>query len=405
MRILAVTHQYPTPGQPTFAPYNRQQFARLARLHDLRIIRPVPWPIAVREALRTRSSSDRHVSVDGIEVRTPVFRFPPRILGHRYGAYFERSVAVCAADLLEQFQPDVLLSSWAHPDGWAAVRLGRRVGLPVVIKVLGSDVLVLATGRRGERVAEALGGADAVVAVSEDLAKHVVRLGVPADRVHVVPEGIDLEQFAPGDARLARERLGLPAAGALILFVGNVLHSKGAADLVRACAVLRDRGVTYQCRLVGHGRDSGAVAQLVRAQRLGDRVRLTGVRPQAELAEWYRACDVVALPSHSEGVPNVLREALACGKPFVATHVGGIPEIADSDFSRLVAPGAIDELADALAATIAAPPAVDAERVRRSSVTWEESARLLADRLEAVVDARRRAPAIDPVDGAVTAIA
>ena len=398
MRILAVTHQYPTPGQPTFAPYNRQQFAELARLHELRIIRPVPWLTALRETRPGRKPAVQ-TNADGIKVYNPTFYYPPRAWSHRYGAFFEWSIAAVAEQVLKSYEPDVLLSSWAHPDGWATARLGRQTGLPVVVKVLGSDVLVLAEGRRRDRIAEALGAADAVVAVSQDLARHVERLGIPSLRVHVVPEGIDGERFSPGDRQPARERLGLTDDGRLILFIGNVLVSKGAADLVKACTILRDRGVPFHCRLVGQGRDAAMVAQMVRARQLEDRVILTGVRPHAELTDWYRASDVVALPSYSEGIPNVLREALACGKPFVATHVGGIPEIADPSFSRLVPAGGTTDLADALETMLDSPPVVNMDLVRHINMTWEASARLLADQLQAVVESRRARHRIRAADG------
>ena len=91
------------------------------------------------------------------------------------------------ASRLKEFAPDVILSSWAHPDGWAATRLGREFELPVLIKVIGTDILVNARNeRRRDRIAEALTAADAVAAVSRDLAQKVAELGVDPARIHVV---------------------------------------------------------------------------------------------------------------------------------------------------------------------------------------------------------------------------
>jgi glycosyltransferase involved in cell wall biosynthesis len=389
VRILAITHLYPTPGSPAFAPFNRQQFAELAKLHDVRIIRPYPWPVALRDTLRATRRPPVHTTEDGIAVYSPTYFYPPRVYRHLYGAFFERSIATVAASLIERQQPEIILGSWAHPDGWAAVRLGQRSGIPVVVKVHGSDVLVLAKGKRRARVAAALSAADSVVAVSEDLAAHVRGLGVPAERVRVIPHGINLSRFYPGDREHARERLGLSDRRRMILFVGDVLVSKGAADLVKACAMLRDRGVDFQCRLVGEGREAAIIQQVVRDCKLEGHVTMMGVCAHPKLTDWYHACDLVALPSHSEGIPNVLREALACGKPFVASRVGGIPEIADPAFCHLVPPRGIAELADALAAMLDQPLEVDAGRVRRINITWEESARQLAEAMKAVVEARQ----------------
>src|SRR5664280_316121 len=92
---------------------------------------------------------------------------------------------------------------------------------------------------------------------------------------------------------------------------------------------------------------------------------------------WYGACDVVALPSYSEGIPNVLREAAACGRPFVATQVGGIPEIADPATSVLVEPGSPEMLADALTDVLSGrmtAAALAEASGGTSSISWEESA-------------------------------
>ena len=390
VRILAVTHQFPTPLQPTFASYNRQQFAELSRMHELRVIRPVPWTIAASKWVQGQWMGRGPFAVGSIEVQYPVFYYSPRFGSHLYGQFFEASVRGLVERVVERYRPDVILTSWAHPDGWAAARLAERARLPVVLKVLGSDVLVLPTGRRKKHVVDALCSAARVIAVSQDLARHVISLGVPAERVHVVPEGLSADQFSPGDQDAARVRLGLPRDGKLILFVGSVLRSKGAADLVNACALLRDRGLSFFCRIVGHGADEANVEQSIRACGLADRVACTGVRPHAELVDWYRASDVVTLPSYTEGIPNVLREAIACGKPFVSTRVGGIPEIADPSFSRLVPAGSVGELADALAAMLEHTPRIDPEVVRRLNISWYHSALLLSRHLESAVNSNTR---------------
>lgn len=401
MRILAITHLYPTPGDPAFAAFNRQQFDRLARLHQVEVVRPLSWPVVAGAAIRGRRLSRGFRHEDGIAVHTPTYFYPPRVARQHYGPFFERSIARTVRRLIGVARPDVILASWAHPDGWAAVRIGRRAGIPVVVKVHGSDVLVHAVGARRARVAEALAAADAVVAVSEDLATHVRALGVAPERVHVVPHGIDLARFTPGDRVDARRRLGLAPDMPLLLFVGRVLASKGATDLVRACARLRDRGVAFDCRLVGPGADSADINALIRGLDLAGRVVLTGGRPHAELPDWFRACDIVTLPSHSEGIPNVLRESIAMGRPFVATRVGGIPEIADPGVSRLVPVGDVGALADALADMLSNTPQVPAGLSDRLNITWERSAALLSELLGRVVADRTVTSHVSAGAGAV----
>ena len=389
MRVLAITNLYPGPGRELIAAFNRQQFAALAKQSELRVIAPVPWPAAWKDRLRGRRSAGRYVNADGIETEHPAYYYPPRVLRHRYGECYLHSTRRAAARAIAERRPDVLLSCWTHPDGWAAVQLGRAHGLPVVIKAIGTDLLVAARDvRRRARIREALAGADGVVTVSRHLAEHAIRLGAAPGKVRVVPEGLDPCLFSPGDRQQARALLKLPPRGGMVLFVGNLLLTKGVGVLVEACRRLTDRGVPFQCCFVGRGADAAKLQALIRNRRLEHYVTLAGACAHAELPFWYRAADVVALPSFSEGIPNVLRESLACGTPYVATEVGGIPEISHPSYSRLVPPGDAAALAYALEAMLSAPPAVPPQLVRACNVSCQRSAELLADALRGAVDSR-----------------
>lgn len=416
MRILAITNLYPRPGHELVAPFNRQQFGALARNHKVRVIAPVPWLQALQDRSRHRLPAECYTNDDGVEVVHPIFYYPPRVMRSHSGQFYYRSIRRCVQRAMGEFQPDVLLACWAHPDGWAALRLACQAGLPVVIKVIGSDVLVVPRDvRRRACVSEALRQADRVVAVSRDLAEHVERLGVDRRRIDVVPEGIDSDVFTPGDQQAARGRLGLPLDRPSILFVGNLLLSKGAALLIEACRMLRDNerqraspegarargregvGEGFVCYFVGGGRDEDKLRTMIGRYGLADRVKLVGPRAHADLPDWYRASDVVALPSFSEGIPNVLREALECGRPFVATRVGGIPEISHPSYSRLIETGDAPALARALNEVLSAMPRVEPALVRSVNVSWQESADRLAESLAASGPERARNP-IRPAD-------
>ncbi|HVX15427.1 MAG TPA: glycosyltransferase [Pirellulales bacterium] len=398
MRILAITNLYPRPGHERMAAFNRQQFRALAERHELRVIAPVPWQEVLKDRLTGRATPSHYINGDGIHVDHPIFYYLPRVRSHRWGEYYLRSIRPIVERRIEQFRPDVMLACWAHPDGWATVKLARQAGLPVVVKVIGSDVLVLTRQpRRLEPISRTLQQASAVVAVSRDLAQHAERLGAEPFRVHVVPEGTNRELFAPGSKAEARQRLNLTPDRPIILFVGNLLESKGAALLIEACRLLRNEGTQgFQCYLIGSGRDAGKLRRLIARYTLSDCVSLPGPCAQTCLPDWYRASDVVALPSFSEGIPNVLREALECGRPFVATRVGGIPEISHPSYSRLVERGDVRALAVALAENLESPTAVDPTLVRLCNLSCQESAARFADVLATAVAERRPNPAPSP---------
>lgn len=353
---------------------NLQLVRSLSREHEVEVIAPVPWFEVLGDWRRGhRPAAGRQDQ--GVVVRHPLFVYPPKVLHHRSGGFYEASVSRRFLRSVAEFRPDVILSVFAYPDGWAAVRLGRRVGVPVVLKVIGSDVLVATRNpKRRRKVREALCAADGVVAVSQDLANNAIRLGADPGLVRVIYQGIDADLFSPGDRAAARARIGLPADEKIILFVGNILHSKGAGVLVEACAHLAGRGLAFRCYLIGQGRDQGRIRGLIARHGLGDRVTLVGTRRSDQLPDWYRACDVVSLPSYSEGIPNVLREARACGVPFVATRVGGIPEIAEPGSSLLVAPGAPEEVADGLARVLGGGLAPTTDPALHRSMSWADSA-------------------------------
>jgi glycosyltransferase involved in cell wall biosynthesis len=384
MRILAVTNLYPNPLQPHRATFNRQQFRALAGAHDLAVIAPIAWTdeLAARWAGKGRLLEGRRVARDGLTVVHPRYLFPPRVLHNSYGRCYLWSIRGAFRQALREFRPDLVFATWAYPDGWAAVDLAHRAGLPVVLKVHGSDILLLDhfPGRRRGTV-EALRRADRVVAVSRDLARRVIDLGADPDRVDVVYNGVEETVFHPGPRGQARDRLGLEPDVPVVLFVGNLAPVKGVDVLIEACARLAARGERFRCHLIGQGPLRPRLEERAGAAGLAGHVRFHGALPHERLADWYRAADVLALPSHSEGVPNVLLEAVACGLPCVASQVGGVPEVAALGPVRLVRPGDAAELADALADVLARPIRGSAPTGLRGQATAAEELTALFERV------------------------
>ena len=202
-----------------------------------------------------------------------------------------------------------------------------------------------------------------MVAVSQDIKSKLCELGLPPAKVHVVYRGINVEQFSPGDRRAARRRLGLPCDRPLLVWVGRMARVKGLDVLVEACAILKARQIDFHVALVGDGPLQEGLQAACLARGVQEQVRFVGSVRHHELPDWYRAADLTILPSLSEGVPNVLLESLACGTPFVASRVGGIPEIASPGIDRLVTPSDPVELADAIAQQLSAGQTLRRARV------------------------------------------
>lgn len=371
MKILALTTLYPSPWLPHRASFNRQQFAALAAEHQVHVIAPVSWTDQLRSRAASRSS--HFMLRDGMTVEHPRFYFTPGCLRSRHARFYEQSVRSAFDRAVDTMQPDVVLAAWAYPDVSAAVELCGRAGLPLVAKVHGSDVLLPKAGSvRAIQTADALGAASAVVAVSRQLADAVDEMGVPSNRAHIVYNGIDSNLFNPGDRLPPLEHFDK----ARLLFAGNFVPVKGLDVLIDAAAILRQRGLRFGLDLVGQGPLRKQLEQRIAQLGLRDHVQLCGPQPHHVLAETYRNADLFVLPSRSEGIPNVLLEAVACGMTAVATRVGGVPEILDDRF--LVPPDNAGALATAIEARIREPevPLVPTR-------SWRDSARALADVLKA----------------------
>lgn len=389
MRVLALTNLYPNPYQPHRAAFNRQQLAALAAEHEVQVIAPIAW---TGEWLARRHPGaapdllvERRRVCDGMIVHHPRFAFTPRILHGQHGRFFVRSVRGVFEAVVRSLRPDVVLGCWAYPDGWAALRLGREAGLPVAIKVQGSDLLTVgAYPPRERRTIEAITGADGVIAVSRNLGERAVAMGAEAARVHVVYNGVDANMFFPGDRAAARRRVGITSGDPMILAVGNLAPVKGFDVLIDALGSLARAGVRFRCDVVGEGPSRRKLQHQIQALGLTERVRLLGARPLEELPHWYRSADLVVLASRSEGIPNVLLEAGACGARCVATRVGGIPEIVHAD--SLVAPGDAAALAERIGVflRVGDAPIGAAPLLPRS---WTDSAQALAQALRVIIKA------------------
>jgi glycosyltransferase involved in cell wall biosynthesis len=382
MRILILTSLYPNPWEPHRGQFNRQQFAALAERHEVRLIAPVAWTEQARRS--AEFSPQQYIFRDGMVVEHPRYVYPPKILRSWHGACYYHSIRRAFHRAVQVLNPQVVLASWGYPDAWAALKLARGVNLPLAAKVHGSDVLLLAgSGARRRQTIDALTGADAVITVSRQLMERAAELGVEPARLHLNYNGVDAKLFQPGPANAARAKLKL-SADPLVLFVGNLVAVKGLNVLIDACALLRDRGAQFQCRLIGQGPLRRALLRRIQDAALTHLVQLHGPCPLEQLPDWYRAANVLVLPSFSEGIPNVILESQACGTPVVASRVGGIPEILDDE--SLVPPNDPHLLADAIERAIERPNVVS-----RPLTSWADSAAQLAEILAGMVERKKMA--------------
>jgi glycosyltransferase involved in cell wall biosynthesis len=252
------------------------------------------------------------------------------------------------APALRAFAPDVVLSYWLYPEGQAATRAAHRLGLRAIAGAVGSDLRLAERGAALRRVQRALLDADHVITVSGELRSRAIALGVEVGRVTAVLNGCDSSIFHPAPREDARRALGVPIDAELVLFVGRLVAAKGLRELLGAMKILAPGRKNLRLTILGDGPLGAELRRFVRDSDLARAVSFLGVEEQRGVARWLAASNLLCLPSYSEGCPNVVLEALGCGRPIVATAVGGIPELVDAGCAVLARPRHAALLASAL---------------------------------------------------------
>ena len=272
---------------------------------------------------------------------------------------------------LAGFRPDLFHAHFALQATAKARELAREAGLPFTFTAHGYDIYQTPPGDFAARAAAAA----AVITVSEANARYIVaRFRVPRESLHVIPCGIDVERFTPGEEQPVHPR---------VLSVARLVPVKNPGLLLEACVVLRSRGVPFQCALLGDGVSRDEVLMLRHLLGLEECVEVVGAVDQAQVLSRWRSAAVGVLSSVSEGMPLSLMEAAACGVPVVAPRVGGVPELVEDGVTGLlVAPGDALALADGIQRLLSDKKAAQemGEAARRRAIE-RFSLRVQVDRL------------------------
>lgn len=383
MKIAVVTSQFPVPGDESRGRPILQTIEALAAIAEVEVFVPnarYPRWLSPRSYRYADHGAGRS-AVRGVPVNYTSFATVPVIGRLLNGIGAARAVR----NHVREFGPDVVLSYWLYPDAYGAACVAGELGVPLVAGARGSDL------RARDRLSlwlthRALRRASRLLTVSDDLKRIATAAhGLSPAMVDVIPNGCNTDIFHTGDRGAERSSRGVPADARLLLYVGRLVPAKGLRELMAAWSRLAAADPRLHVAFVGDGALRGELQAQAESSGMAARVHLPGTADAGQVAGWMRACDVFCLPSYTEGYPNVLVEALACGRPLVATPVGGIVEIADDRNSVLVPPRDVDALAEGLARALREPwdEATLSNRFRRS---WADVAR---ETLRACEAARR----------------
>lgn len=340
MNVLVVSSIYPRLGDQNWGIFIKRRVNEMSEFCNQTIIVCLSlyhpsWRI-IREPKKINLHSLRYV------------KFPKTVLHFTEGFFLLMSLLFKV--LFSGLKFDVIHADFAYPTGFAAVLVSKILKKPVVVMAHGSDINILT--KRGvilrKMISWTVRNSNYVIAVSTKLRDKMIKLGAYPERISVIPCGVDFSKFKPEDKKKCRKKLSLPLNGNILLFVGNLYPVKGLTYLLDSLSEVLKKNNDFTLFLVGEGFLKNKLIK--KAERLGikEHVHFAGRQPPSEIPLWMNACDVFILPSKSEGTPLVVLEAIACGKPIIATGVGGIPEFVSEKNGILVEPKNVAQLRDAI---------------------------------------------------------
>lgn len=356
-RLLVFTRVYPNAVQPNLGLFVRERMRRVAEHLELMVVAPAPWfPFQGllgrwRPHLRPRLP-DLEQQGD-ISVYHPRFFCIPKIFKWTDGFFQALGSLLLLRRLKRDFDFDIIDAHFVYPDGVAARWLGKWLRVPYTITLRGSLTRFEASPLQRRQIDRALQDAARVFTVSEALRQDALSWGHSPGHVQTVGNGANLELFWPEEQGLARERLGLPQQGRLLVSVGGLIERKGFHHIIATLPELLQRHPDLHLVIAGgatpEGNNEAELRQQIQQLGLVDRVWFLGQRSQQQLRLVYSAGDLFVLATRFEGWANVFLEASACGLPIVTTRVGGNAEVVSSDQIGLLVPyGDHDALRDAI---------------------------------------------------------
>ena len=349
LKIAVVTRYFPSSAEPWQGRSAYQTLRVLAREADVRVFYPnAKYPAWLKPRSRIYESLDP--SYSPLDVAVSYCDYPALPLVSRpFNGWMAARVLL---PHVRAFAPDLIFSIFLYPDGYAALRIGQALFVPVVAMGVGSDVHSIGDRLSAMHTRNVLREADFLVAISDDLRKRMVAMGAPPEKTRAILSGCDLSVFHVRDRLEARQKLHIDPAAEAVVYIGRMDVKKGLRELVEAAASLRLLRPDLHVYMVGEGPDRPLIESAIQANNAANYIHALPECTFDDVAVWMAAANLVTLPSYMEGCPNVVLEALACGRPVVATNVGGIPEIMSDECGRLVPPREPVELAHALASVL-----------------------------------------------------
>jgi teichuronic acid biosynthesis glycosyltransferase TuaC len=347
MKLLVVVFNYPHPGHRFSGIFNERSVEALKHHCELvTVLAPRPYvpsllnKICVTERWRAYAEANSFELRNGVPVHRPAYVQVPRLAS---SFWEDRMSYICAwrtaRKLHTRYNFDAILSFGLDGSGGLAWRLSRRLGIPVAVWATGSDIRKPQGTAAHKAIARTLSNSDLVIYQSRELLE--IGAGITKGSRHsmssgkhiVLPRGIAEPPFLAKDEVRKRERVALRIAAdeILVLFIGRVTRFKGIFELLEAMVVATARNPKIKCRIIGSkpafDETASVEKRLNETPDLRKHVTVLPACDPEKIWEYLCAADIFAFPSHNEGMPNSLLEAMAMGVSSVAFAIPAVKEL------------------------------------------------------------------------------
>ena len=373
MKVCLLTHSYPRFPNDTTAPFV-ESTAETLQKHgiDVTVLTPDTSKF-------TRTPADHSVNLHSYR-----YFFPRRLQRLGYAntlvndCQLKRYVYLLAPFMFlsgifhlyrlhRKHRFDAIHAFWLLPNGFIGAVLCKAYKLPLIITMQGSDMFIAKQNPFFKWMAIwTLKHTAMVTSVTPTFLPELAALGAPSERRCLIPNGVDPEVFPPlSHKQLAalRKKLSIPAGDLIVFALGRIVFKKGFDFLVQAFPLVHEEVPNVTLIIGGDGTDLSRLKTMAKALNVSESIRFTGTINRTDVPAYFDLCDIFTLPAvfdpkgNVDGCPNVILEAMACGKPVVASGISGIPVVVkNNETGILVEEKNVKQLAAALVALLTNKP-------------------------------------------------
>ena len=351
MKAAIVTNLFPTPYDPERGVFTFQLVKRIKEHCDITVICPLPWfpsigPFKHIRSYKEFSSVPSKYYIEDIEVYSPKYPLLPKISESLHSKLMTLGLRKTLLNLHKIKHFDLINSHWLYPDSVSVNQIIKAIKLPHIATGLGCDVneYINEKGKKLQ-ILDTLQRTNAITVVSRSLKTELIGHGINENKISVIPNGIDMSQFTLKDKTESRKILNHNPKHPHFLYVGRLSEEKGILTLLHAINLLKQQDIRVDLTLLGEGPDYPELLTETKKLMIEDQISFKGKVDHSKVSLWMGATDFFCLPSLREGCPNVILEALGCGRPIIASRVGAIPDVVNEKSGILFTPKDVNELA------------------------------------------------------------